>query len=257
MISPFSPREIVGMRKKYDKTRQAKAHRPVRGIPRISSISVDLSPGGALPIARMLPGEMATLVFLDAAGNAWPLAAAPRVSNARYFDAEWLKNTATVVISALSPYEEGNLSVMLQGSSTPVIVKLVSGETDSNETSRIVDYRLDLRIPGRAPGTEPGVLSPGKIALFDKNMQDFLDGVPPLAAKAVKLKSQAPGKTRVWAFDGAIFVRTDRDIQTAFDQSMAAADGTRVYRLPPTPFIALADGARSMTIELDIDQANP
>jgi intracellular multiplication protein IcmK len=252
-VSPFSPAEIVRMRQKYDTTRKAKAYRPVRTVPRISSLTVDLSPGAALPIARMLPGEMSTVLFLDASGAPWPLAAAPRVSDARYFDAEWLQGTATVVLSALSPYEDGNLSVMLQGFPTPVVIKLVTGEPDTKERSRIVDYRLDLRIPGRAPGTPTGLVGPGKIALYDETMQRFLDGLPPSGAKTVKADPALPVKTQVWALNGALFVRTGLDIQTAFDQSIAAGDGTRVYRLAPTPYVTFSDRGRSITLQLDID----
>lgn len=252
-ISPFSEAEIIQMRKGYDRTRKAKAFRPVRTIPRISSITVDLSPGSTPPIARMLPGEMTTLMFLDATGAPWPLAAAPRVSDSRYFDAEWLKGTATVVLSGLSPYEDGNLSVLLEGFPTPVVIKLATGEPDSRSDTRVVDYRLDLRIPGRAPGTPAGTMGPAKIALYDETMQRFLDGIPPPAAKAVRIDGARDARTKVWALDGALFVRTDLDIQTAFDQSIAAGDGTRVYRLPPTPFVTFSDGGRSMTMQLEID----
>ncbi|RSZ55243.1 conjugal transfer protein TraN [Massilia atriviolacea] len=252
-VSPFSEAEIVQMRKGYDRTRKAKAFRPVRTIPRISSITVDLAPGSTPPIARMLPGEMTTLMFLDATGAPWPLAAAPRVSDSRYFDAEWLKGTATVVLSGLSPYEDGNLSVLLEGFATPVVIKLATGEPDSKSDSRVVDYRLDLRIPGRAPGTPDGKMGPAKIALYDETMQRFLDGIPPPAAKAVRIDGARDIRTKAWALDGALFLRTDLDIQTAFDQSIAAGDGTRVYRLPPTPFITFSEGGRSVTMQLEID----
>lgn len=253
LAAPFSPAEIVKMRKQFDSTRRAKAYRPVRTVPRISSLTVDLSPGSSLPIVRMLPGETSTLLFLDAGGNAWPLATAPRVSDGRLFDVEWLQGTATVVISALSPYEDGNLSVLLQGFATPVVVKLATGEPDSKATSRIVDYRLDLRIPGRAPGAPKGQTGTDKIALYDDIMQGFLDGVPPPAAKPIKVSGPSSGKARIWSHDGALFVRTPLSIQTAFDQSMAAGDGTKVYRLPLTPFVTLADGEHAVTLQLDID----
>ena len=252
-MSPFTPAEIVQMRKQYDRTRKAKAHHPVRAVPRISSISVDLSPGAAPPIARMMPGEMSTILFLDASGNPWPLAAAPRVSDGRFFDAEWLRGTSTVIISALSPYEDGNLSVMLKDFPTPIVIKLATGEPDSREKTRIVDYRLDLRIPGRAPGAPAGVIGQRKIALYDDTMQQFLDGLPPKPAKVVKTIGSTSARTQVWELEGALFVRTALDIQTAFDQSIAAGDGTRVYRLPPTPFVTLSDGSRSITLQLDID----
>lgn len=253
VVSPFSPREIVNMRDRYESTRKAKAYKPVRTVPRISSITVDLSPGSAPPVARVMPGETSTLVFLDASGAPWPLATTPRVSDARYFDAEWLQGTATLVISALSPYEEGNLSVMLQGSPTPVVIKLVSGEPDSTSRNRVVDYRLDLRIPGRAPGTPEGVSGSAKIALYDDTMQAFLDGLPPRSAKPIKMLGTQLGKTRIWVQEGALYVRTEYDIQSAFDQTIASADGTRVYRLAPTPFIAFSQGGSSLTVQLDID----
>ncbi|WP_426212696.1 DotH/IcmK family type IV secretion protein [Massilia sp. TWP1-3-3] len=151
VVSPFSNSEIVRLRQKLDGSRKAKAYRPVRTVPRISSASVDLSPGSALPIARTLPGEMTTLVFVDATGAPWPLAAAPRVSDARYFEVEWLQGTPAVVISALSAYEDGNVTVFLSGLATPIVIKLSTGEPDSKDRSRVVDYRLDLRVPGRGP----------------------------------------------------------------------------------------------------------
>ena len=62
-----------------------------------------------------------------------------------------------------------------------------------------------------------------------------------------------PARTQVWQYGDAMFVRTNYDIQTAFDQSMAAADGTRVYRLPPTPYVTLSEMGRSVTLQLDIN----
>jgi intracellular multiplication protein IcmK len=253
LVTPFTPSEIIQLRKQLEQTRQAKAFKPVRAVPHIGSISLDLSPGGALPIVRTMPGEVSTLLFVDATGAPWPLSAPPRVSDVRAFDPEWLKGTATVVISALSAYEDGNLVVMLQGFATPIVIKLVSGEPDARNKSRTVDYRLDLRVPGRGPNAKTALLGPGKIALYDDTMQQFLDGLPPKDAKQLAPRGEAPARTQVWQFDGALYVRTMHDIQTAFDQTIASGDGTRVYRLPPTPYITLSDADRSITFQLDID----
>ncbi|MET3132765.1 intracellular multiplication protein IcmK [Oxalobacteraceae bacterium GrIS 1.11] len=241
------------MRKQLEQTRQAKAFKPVRAVPHIGSITLDLSPGGALPIVRTMPGEVSTLLFVDATGAPWPLAAAPRVSDNRSFDPEWLKGTATVVISALSAYEDGNLVVMLQGFATPIVIKLVSGEPDAKTKSRTVDYRLDLRVPGRGPNAQAALLGSAKIALYDDTMQQFLDGLPPREAKRLTPRGEIPAHTQVWQFDGALYVRTAQDIQTAFDQTIASGDGTRVYRLAPTPYVTLSDVGRSVTFQLDID----
>ncbi len=253
LVTPFTPAEIIQLRKQLEQTRQAKAFKPVRAVPHIGSMTLDLSPGGTLPIVRTMPGEVSTLLFVDATGAPWPLAAPPRVSDNRSFDPEWLKGTATVVISALSAYEEGNLVVMLEGFATPIVIKLVTGEPDSKAKSRTVDYRLDLRVPGRCPNARAALLGPAKIALYDDTMQQFLDGLPPKDAKRLSPLGEIPGRTQVWQFDGALYVRTAHDIQTAFDQTMAAGDGTRVYRLPPTPYVTLSDLGKAVTFQLDID----
>lgn len=252
-VSPFSGDEIIRLRQQLDKTRRAKSFHPVRAVPRISSMSVDLSPGSALPIARTLPGETTTLVFVDATGAPWPLAALPRISDPRYFDLEWLQGTPSIVVSALSPYEDGNVTVFLQGLATPVVVKLSSGEADSTEKNRVVDYRLDLRVPGRGPNAKAPLIGASKIALYDDTMQAFLDGVPPTNAKKVAMVGDSAAGTQVWQLGGALFVRTPYEIQSAFDQSMASADGTKVYRLGLTPYVTLAEAGRSVTLQLDIN----
>lgn len=253
VLVPLAPDEIVKLRKMLENMRKANAYHPVRTVPKTRDTTVDLSPGATIPIARMLPGEMSTLVFIDGLGNPWPLAAPPRVSDQRSFDVDWLKDSSSVVISPLSSYEDGNLAVILRGLATPIMIKLVTGEPDSNNKSREVDYRLDIRIPGRAPGAPTGVAGPERIALYDTVLQGFLDGLPPKEAHAVKVQGGAPARTQVWQFDGAVYVRTAADFQSAFEQTMAASDGTRVYRLAPTPYVTLSEGGQSLVLQLDIE----
>jgi intracellular multiplication protein IcmK len=201
---------------------------------------------------RTLPGETSTVVFLDATGTPWPLVAVPRVSRADVAAAEWLEGSPSVVVSLLSPYEEANLTVFLSGLATPVVVKLTAGEPDSKSQTREVDYRLDLRVPGRSPYAKAPVAGTAKIALYDDTMQSFLDGIPPRDAVKLKPRGEVPARTSIWQYAGALFVRTSLDIQTAFDNTLAASDGTRVYRLPPTPFVTLSDAGRSVTFQVDI-----
>lgn len=252
MVSPLTSGDIRKLRSDFDNTRKAKAYRPVRTSPRIRSASVDLSPGSALPILRTIPPESGTLVFLDASGAPWPLAAPPRISNPNAADAEWLEGTPSVVVTMLSPYEESNLTVFLSGLATPVVVKLTSGEPDTKEKIREVDYRLDLRVPGRSPLAKPVVVGDSKIALYDSTLQSFLDGLPPQGAARLTPSANVPAHTEVWQYGDALFVRTALEIQNAFDNTIASSDGTRVYRLPPTPFITLSDLGRSVTFQVDL-----
>ncbi|NWC89966.1 DotH/IcmK family type IV secretion protein [Pseudomonas reactans] len=252
VISPFEPYEIREMKTQYDATRAAKAYKTIRAVPRISSVSVDLSPGSSMPIARLMQGTPGSLVFIDSTGAPWPLAASPRISDPSLFYVEWLKPTHTVVISALSQYETGTVTVFLQGLATPVVIQLATGEQDSKEISRIVDVRLDVRVPGRGPNAKHPVTGPGKIELYDDTLQAFLDGLPPSGAKQVKANGEIPAGTKVWQLENELFVRTTYDIKSPFDQTSSAANGTRIYRMPVTPYVTFSDMGRSVTVQLDI-----
>lgn len=251
-LAPFSSSEVRELRDSVEGMRQDKAYKPVRTIPRISSETLDLSPGAAIPILRAAVGEMSTMLFVDSTGAPWPLAAAPRNSSSRFFDVEWLEGTPSVIVSALSAYETGNVTVFLDGLATPVVVKLVTGETDTNALTRVIDVRKDFRVPGRGPNAKASLMGPGKIALYDDVMQSFLDGVPPQDAELISAAGDIPARTKVWQYQHSLFIRTQQEIQSAFDQSMAAGDGTKVYRLPITPFVTLSDMGRAVTLQLDI-----
>lgn len=252
VVSPFTPAEIRNLHKQYDASRAAKSDKTLRAVPRISSVSVDLSPGSAMPITRVLPGTPGAVIFIDSTGAPWPIAAAPRVSDPDLFYVEWLRGTPAVMISTFSQYETGTLTVFLQGLPTPVVIQIATGEPDSKESTRVVDVRLDVRVPGRGPNAKSAVAGPGKIELYNDTLQAFLDGLPPSGAQVVKANGEVPAGTKVWQLDNELFVRTTYDIKSPFDQTSSAANGTRVYRMPVTPFVTFSDMGRSVTVQLDI-----
>ncbi len=252
VVSPFTPAEIRELHRDFDETRKAKAQKPVAVIPRISSISVDLSPGSTPPIVRSMQDEPTTLVFFDSTGAPWPLAAVPRMgSNA--FAVQWLKGTPDVVITAESAYESTGMAVFLEGLATPIMIKLSSGEPDSNAKVRYVDYRLDLRIPGRGPNAKAPLLGPGRIGMYNDALQGFLDGTPPSGAKPVKIEGEPPAHTVVWQMGDSLYLRTPLEIRSAFDQTMSSADGMHVYKLAPTPLVTVSQGGQDVSLMLDIE----
>jgi len=252
VISPFTPAEIRELHRDFDETRKAKAQKPVTVIPRISSISVDLSPGSTPPIVRSMQDEPTTLVFFDSTGAPWPLAAVPRMgSNA--FAVQWLKGTPDVVITAESAYESTGMAVFLEGLATPIMIKLTSGEPDSNAKVRYVDYRLDLRIPGRGPNAKAPLLGPGRIGMYNDALQGFLDGTPPSDAKTVRIEGEPPAHTVVWQMGDSLYLRTPLEIRSAFDQTMSSADGMHVYKLAPTPLVTVSEGGQDVSLMLDIE----
>jgi intracellular multiplication protein IcmK len=252
MVSPLTPSEIRELHQDFLDTRQAKAQHPIETVPHISAVSVDLSPGASPPIARTMPGETTTLVFLDATGAPWPLAAQPWLSNKNY-DVMWLQGTPDVVIAAHSMFEGANLAVFLVGLPTPVVVKLSSGEPDSKDSRRDVDYRLDLRVPGRGPNAHASIMGDAKINLYDDVLQAVLDGTPPAEAKPVQITGEQPARTAVWQIGNALYLRTPLMIESAYDQTMASADGMHVYKLALTPIVTVSSGGQSIPLTLSID----
>ncbi len=146
-------------------------------VPRISSLTVNLSPGASLPLVRTAMNNLSVVTFTDINGSPWPQSDPPYNAAPKLFDVQYNENMVT--ITPLRPWASGNISVYLKGLSVPVILNVTSGETDTPSSSQEMDSRLDLRIPRQGP-TSPVVSIPtDKIALHDATLQAFLDGIPP------------------------------------------------------------------------------
>ncbi|WP_088698663.1 DotH/IcmK family type IV secretion protein [Halomonas campaniensis] len=251
MVSPLAPDQITDLRDYYEDTRRAAIARPVNGVGQIRSTSVELAPGSAVPELRSMPNELSTLVFVDSTGAPWPLAASPRVSRNDLFDVNWLEGTNMISVSPLTSYNEGSITVVLQGMPIPVSVKLSTINPRSNSSEHYYDSRHDLRIPGRGPNAQSPTTGSDQIALYDQVMQDFLDGLPPSGSQSVDL---APSDldANAWMFDDSLYLRTSLPIRTSFERTLSSADGTHVYKLPITPFVALSSEGRTVTLKLDI-----
>lgn len=252
LVSPFTPGEIREIHADYNETRKAAVDPMVTVVPKISSVSVDLSPGGALPIARTMVGQITNLVFLDATGAPWPIAAVPLVGSDA-FDVKWLDKTPNLSITARTAFDATNLAVFLIGLPTPVVVRIVAGEAESGSKSRVVDYRLDLRVPGRGPNAKATSLGTSRIGMYDDAIQTMLDGIPPTDAKRILIDGERPAQTDVWQLGDSLYVRTPLEMRSAYDQTMSSADGMHVYKLAPTPIVALSQAGQSLSLTLEID----
>lgn len=251
VISPLEPDQITDLRGYYEETRRAAVARPVNGIGKIRSTSVQLSPGSAVPELKTMPNELSTLVFVDSTGAPWPLAASPRVSRSDLFDVNWLQGTNMITVSPLTSYNEGSLTVVLDGMPIPVSVKMTTINPKADSSEHQYDSRHDLRIPGRGPNAKAPTTGNEQIALYDQIMQDFLDGLPPSSSQSVEL-SPSDLDAKAWTYENSLYIRTSLPIRSSFDRTLSSADGTHVYKLPVTPFVALSSEGRTVTIQLDI-----
>ncbi|ELQ6864064.1 conjugal transfer protein TraN, partial [Salmonella enterica] len=175
--SELSPDEIRSLRGIMSENERAISAPVTSVVPRISTLTVSLSPGASLPLVRTAMNNLSVVTFTDINGTPWPQSDPPYNPAPRLFDVQY--NANMVTITPLRPWVSGNVSVYLKGLSVPVILNVTSGETDTRTTSQEMDSRLDLRIPREGPGSSVLATPEDKIALHDRTLQAFLDGVPP------------------------------------------------------------------------------
>jgi len=237
-VSPLTPQEVRKLRGRAAEIDQALASPQVAIVPRISALTVDLSPGASLPLVRTAVNYPSSLSFIDSTGAPWKLGAAPLSGNPD-FTVLWVPNSPVMVVYAVKPFVSGNIAVYLDGLSVPIVLNVTSGEPDTLAKTWTVDSRLDMRVPRRGPAAQPGAAPEMRIGLHDRTLQSFLDGVPPKEARRLKTTGEVPD-TAVWQLGDDLYVRSRADIRDEFEATLSSADGTHLWKLPLTPYVSFS-----------------
>lgn len=250
-ISPVSPQEIRDLVGQATEMDRAVATKPVAIIPKISALTVDLSPGGSLPLVRTAMDYPSSLSFIDSTGAPWKLGAAP-ISGSSGFTLFWVPNTSVMVVYANKPFVSANATVYLEGLSVPIVLNITSGEPDTSAKTWTVDSRLDMRVPRRGPAAQPGAAPEMRIGLHDQTLQAFLDGVPPKEARRLKTTGGVP-ETSVWQLGDDLYVRSRADIRDEFEATLSSADGTHLWKLPLTPYVSFSVMGRTEALNVALE----
>lgn len=250
-VAPLTPQEIRQLRGKVTEVDQAFSSPQVAVVPRISALTVDLSPGASLPIVRTAMNYPSSLSFIDSTGAPWKIGAAPLSGN-QALKSYWVPNTGLMTVYATKPFESGNITVYLEGLSVPIILAVSSGEPDTPAGTWTVDSRLDLRVPRRGPAALPGAAPETRIGLHDRTLQAFLDGVPPDNARLLKTTGAVPD-TSVWQLGDDLYIRSRADIRDEFEQTLSSADGTHLWKLPVTPYVSFSVMGRTAALNVALE----
>ncbi|TDF53923.1 DotH/IcmK family type IV secretion protein [Cupriavidus sp. L7L] len=245
-ISPLTSTEILDLRKRVDSARRAASTYPgVPPKPVISTTTVDLSPGSTPPIVRV-SNQGAAVSMVDITGAPWDILEVNNLGK-RYFEVKQpAKDVPTITITALGDYVEGNVAIFLKGLSIPVMLRMVAGQRET-------DYRLDLRIPRRGPNAIDPIAGTPSINLPANYLQTLLDGTDTPNAKPIRVEN-APQGTRAWMVGGNVVLRTTLFLNNpAYQATIAAADGTRVYELAPTPVATLSENGSLRNVYLELE----
>ncbi|MGE3318814.1 MAG: DotH/IcmK family type IV secretion protein [Candidatus Berkiella sp.] len=244
-VLPMSPDQIVKIHKYYDLTLQARATPPnPTPIPAIRSETISTEPGSDIPVVRLSAGFVTSILFTDAnCGSPWKLRSYS-IGDPGTFNIQWDHKGNTIFIQSLKPYAHGNLAIQLWGLDTPIMLTLVSGP-------RMLDSRVDFKVPGRNPDCEaPPIISGGisSVANVNSMLINILDGVPPRGS--IKLHV-AGGPGEAWLVDNKIFFRTKLTLLSpAWVSSVSSPDGTHVYELMLTPSILASENGKTIDIKL-------
>ncbi|CAE6794265.1 hypothetical protein R70006_04996 [Paraburkholderia domus] len=248
----MTPKQIDSLRDTVDAARQAGVSPYPKGMiaePRSRPVTwrpeVSMKP----QVIEMWQGTLSTIVFTDMNGNAWNIKSASfscdlfddgrtcgsdsgsggagvNLQGASQGKAASGPSDPTNMISlqANQPYSYGNVVIRLDGLPTPVIFVLRTGK------STVTDMEVDVRVEGRNPAAPPSAISMQGLPEFDPHVGEFLNGIPPQGAVAMKVSGDM---AEAWTFNGALYVRSRLSLLSpAFTDHGGSAEGVQVYKYP-------------------------
>lgn len=247
---PLTPEQILQLKYLYSQTQRASQAPPgIPPVPTSTTELVNLAPGAVPPVVRLSQGFITSLVFVDATGAPWPIAAYD-LGNPTAFNIQWDKKNNILMIQSKDAYTYGNLAVKLQDLPTPVMVTLIPGQ-------QVVDYRVDMRVQQMGPQAKVSPTGSGLPGQADPVLLGILDGVPPAGSKALQVYG---GQAQAWSAGGKLLLRTRMTvISPGWIATMSSADGTNAYLLQNTPTILVSDNGalEQLRIEgLDVNGSN-
>ena len=247
-LLPLSPQQIRTTLDKFRESREAAETPLTVPEPRSEVQTASLDPTAEPLIARMAPGNVTTLTFLDATGAPWPI---QDMSWAGPFNIQAAESGSNLVrISPTTAHGVGNISIRLVDMITPVVMRLTTGID-------WVHYRLDVRIPKPGPLAKTPLIEYGglkTVAGKDEQMVSVLDGTPPTGAEKLKVDG-VDGRTTAYQMSGRVYLRTPLTLLSpGWDASVSSADGVNVYAFNSAPVVLLSDDGRMVKAHILSDE---
>ena len=247
-LLPLSPDQIRTTLDKFRESREAAETPLTVPEPRTEVQTASLDPTAEPLVARMAPGNVTTLTFLDATGAPWPI---QDLSWAGPFTIQAAEQGSNLMrISPTTAHGVGNISIRLVDMVTPLVMRLTTGID-------WVHYRLDVRIPKPGPLAKTPIIEYGglkTVAGKDEQMVSVLDGTPPQGAEKLKVEG-VDGRTSAYLMSGRVYLRTPLTLLSpGWDASVSSADGVNVYAFNNAPVVLLSDEGRMVKAHIQSDE---
>ncbi len=239
---PLSPTQINELRNMLDQTQRAQEAAAYKAppAPTSTSLAIDLAPGAVPPVIRLSKGFVSSLVFIDSTGAPWAIEGYD-LGDPTSFNISWDKKGNTLMVQARQDYSYGNLGVKLKGLNTPVMLTLVPGQ-------RVVDYRVDLRVPGQGPDAAIAI-GDDLPASADNQLLNVLNGMAPLNGKRLTTENDF---AQVWLVGDKLYLRSVYAmLSPAWQAKMSSADGMNAYKLSQTPLVLLLRHGQIVSVKIE------
>lgn len=250
-LSPIAPEDMKEALANRDRFSASLNQPIINSVPRTSSQTISLAAGSAYPVVRVAPGRPTYIVFEDITGAPWPLS--EQVMNSGGSDRFFVRsytNTPIVLVQPLVSYGNGDIGVLLKDLPVPISIVLANVEPDAVDKTYKYDSRINIRIPRRGPlAPKYSITSIAKIGLSSPELQSLLDGIPP--SDAIRLKTDN-SLVSAWRRADKMYLRTSMESKTQFSKTLSSADGTHVYEMELSPFVAMMQSGSTVTIKVEL-----
>ena len=240
---PMTPQQVVELHQRIDLAQRASAITPNIPPKSVSStLMINLAPGVSPPAVRLSQGYVSALVFVDSTGTPWPISAFD-IGNPKAVNMQWDGKSNILLIQSVSPYASGDIVIRLVGLPTPITLELVSGQ-------RVVDYRVDIHIPGMGPNTKDMPVGTDLPNSASQLLLGVLDGVAPPGSR--QLNVMGASNTEVWLLGEKLYLRTRLTLLSpGWVGKMVSPDGMIAYELPKTSSVLVSRYGEPVQLKIE------
>lgn len=191
-----------------------------------------LDNGSVKPIElSVVPGYATAVVFVDVAGNPWPIQGDITGDSNAYSSKVSLDHVA--VIDNIKQFSESNALVNLAGLDIPVVLSLKSNK-------QVSDSRIIIHLPEMGPNSQGNVSVKNNTAILGSALKELLNKGRLEGYREFSFK-EIPGS--VYFKDGWMYIRTKHELIVPSPQASAVSPtGYRVHKIPAHNMFLFRDG---------------
>jgi intracellular multiplication protein IcmK len=145
-------------------------------------------------------------------------------------------------MQAQAAYGDSDLVIRMVGLNTPITLQLVLGQ-------RVIDYRLDIRVPGLGPNSQDLPLGSGLPNSANQYLLGVLDGVGPPGSKQLTVKG---GDCQAWLTEDRMFLRTRYTVLSpGWVGRMNSPDGMYAYEMQTSSSVLVSEYGNPIELKIE------